>query len=84
MHKVKTIVLHYGFDKTYYINDIAVVVVARKFNIGSLVKQATIIKPNTELAPNSVCTLIGWGTTQVRILFSTFRYIYSVKRCVTY
>ncbi|XP_045454277.1 trypsin, alkaline A-like [Melitaea cinxia] len=64
MHKVKTIVLHYGFDKTYYINDIAVVVVARKFNIGSLIKQATIVKPNTELAPNSICTLVGWGATQ--------------------
>nr|XP_026488867.1 trypsin, alkaline C-like [Vanessa tameamea] len=64
LHKIKTIATHYGFDRQYYTNDIAVVVVAKRFTIGNLVSQATIIKPKSELMPNSVCTLVGWGSTE--------------------
>ncbi|CAH0713642.1 unnamed protein product, partial [Brenthis ino] len=65
LHKVKSIIPHKSFDKRYYINDIAVVVVAKRFNLGNLVRQATIIRPGSELMPNSVCTLVGWGATQI-------------------
>ncbi|XP_045770354.1 trypsin, alkaline C-like [Maniola jurtina] len=64
LHKIKTIIPHYGFDKSYYTNDIAVVVVAKKFTIGNLVRQGTIIKPDSELLSNSVCTLVGWGVIE--------------------
>ncbi|XP_052738956.1 trypsin, alkaline C-like [Bicyclus anynana] len=64
LHKVKSIIPHYGFDKRYYTNDISVVVVAKKFTIGNLIRQGTIIKPESELSPNSVCTLVGWGSTE--------------------
>lgn len=69
LHKIKSIVPHHGFDKNYYINDIAIVVVAKKFNIGNLVRQGTIIKANSELKPNSMCTLVGWGSTEVYYIF---------------
>ena len=75
LHKVKTIVPHYGFDKRYYTNDIAVVVVAKRFTLGNLVRQGTIIKPGTELVPNSVCTLVGWGAIEV-CFFYFIAYIY--------
>ncbi|XP_041972419.1 trypsin, alkaline A-like [Aricia agestis] len=63
VHKVKKIIQHYSFDKYYYMNDIAVVVVAKKITFSRYVGQATIIKEGTELPENSVCTLIGWGST---------------------
>ncbi|CAG5047738.1 unnamed protein product [Parnassius apollo] len=42
----------------------AVIVVATPFLLGKFVRQGTITKPNTEVAPNAMCTLVGWGATQ--------------------
>ncbi|CAK1541721.1 unnamed protein product [Leptosia nina] len=59
LHKVKTIIPHQGFDRYYFMNDVAVLVVARKFYFGDTIKQSTIANKGTELKPNSLCTLVG-------------------------
>ncbi|XP_038216248.1 trypsin, alkaline C-like [Zerene cesonia] len=65
LHKVKAIVPHREFDKYYFTNDVAIVVLSKKILFGSTTRQATIANKGTELKPNSLCTLIGWGVTQV-------------------
>nr|XP_032527233.1 trypsin, alkaline A-like [Danaus plexippus plexippus] len=64
LHNIKKIISHEGFDKNLYINDIAVIVVNKKFLIGNSVRQGTIVKPGAEIMPNSICTLVGWGATE--------------------
>ncbi|XP_045490537.1 trypsin, alkaline C-like [Pieris rapae] len=65
LHKVKTVVTHQEFDRYYFTNDIAVLVIAKKFYFGDTIKQATIANKGTELMVNSLCTLVGWGVTKV-------------------
>nr|XP_013189650.1 unnamed protein product [Amyelois transitella] len=64
-HSVKTIIPHQKFNKYYYTRDIAVVVVTRPFVLGQNVRQGTIINRGTEVKPNSLCTLVGWGSKEV-------------------
>ncbi|XP_026755156.3 trypsin, alkaline C-like [Galleria mellonella] len=65
LHNVKTIIPHHAFDKYFYTNDIAMVVVSKPFQLGGNVRQGTIIKRGVEVKSNSICTLIGWGANQV-------------------
>ncbi|CAK1590186.1 unnamed protein product [Parnassius mnemosyne] len=64
LHKIKKIIPHPSFDKYYYTNDVAVLVLATPLLLGKFVRQGTITKPRTEIAPNEMCTLVGWGATQ--------------------
>ncbi|KAG6448832.1 hypothetical protein O3G_MSEX005710 [Manduca sexta] len=64
IHNIKTIVPHPDFDKFFYTNDIAVIVVTKPFIFGKKVKQGTILKYGAEVMPNSVCTLVGWGVLE--------------------
>ncbi|XP_053617359.1 trypsin, alkaline C-like [Plodia interpunctella] len=65
LYNVKTIVPHRNFDKYFYTRDIAIVVVSKPFLMGRNVRQGTIITRGTELKPNSICTLVGWGSKEV-------------------
>ncbi|XP_026737030.1 trypsin, alkaline C-like [Trichoplusia ni] len=64
LHNIKSIIPHQAFDKYFYTNDIAMVVVSRPFSFNSYVKQSTIIKQGVEIKPNSMATLIGWGVIE--------------------
>ncbi|XP_028035246.1 trypsin, alkaline A-like [Bombyx mandarina] len=64
IHGLKTIITHRGFDQLYYTNDIAMVVVTKTFIFSPKVRQGTIVKYGTEISPNSICTLIGWGVKE--------------------
>ncbi|KAM3964011.1 LOW QUALITY PROTEIN: trypsin, alkaline A [Aphomia sociella] len=61
LYNVKIIIPHHNFDKYFYTNDIAVVVVSKQFLLGGKVRQGTIIRHGVEVKPNSICTLIGWA-----------------------
>lgn len=67
IHNLKAIVPHRAFDRYYYTNDIALVVVTKPFLFGRNIRQSTIIKYGVEIKPNSICTLIGWGVLEVSI-----------------
>ncbi|XP_068623881.1 trypsin CFT-1-like [Battus philenor] len=64
LHRLKNIIPHPEFDKYYFKNDVAVLIVATPFTMYRFVGQATITKPWTEITPNSLCALVGWGATQ--------------------
>ncbi|XP_014363140.2 trypsin CFT-1-like [Papilio machaon] len=64
LHRVKNIIPHPSFDKYYYNNDVAVLVVATPITMTKFARQGTITKPGTDVAANSLCTLAGWGATQ--------------------
>ncbi|XP_075983978.1 trypsin, alkaline A-like [Anticarsia gemmatalis] len=64
MHNLKTIIPHNEFDKYYYTNDIAIVVVSKQFTFNNNVKQSTIIKQGVEIKPDSLCQLVGWGVLE--------------------
>ncbi|XP_049879581.1 trypsin, alkaline A-like [Pectinophora gossypiella] len=64
IHSVKSIIPHKEFDPYFYSNDIAVVVVRRKFTFNSYVGQATIAKSRSEVREGSFCTLVGWGSAE--------------------
>lgn len=59
------IIPHESFDKNFYTNDITVVLTAKAISFNSNVRQSTIIKPNVEVKPYSLSTLVGWGATEV-------------------
>ncbi|XP_059051607.1 trypsin, alkaline A-like [Achroia grisella] len=65
IHSIKTIIPHHAFDKYFYTNDIAVLVVSKSFVFGSNIRQGTVIRHGVEVKPNSICTLLGWGSKQV-------------------
>ncbi|XP_028168643.1 trypsin, alkaline A-like [Ostrinia furnacalis] len=65
LYNLKTIIPHEAFDKNFYTNDIAVLVLSKQIKLNSNVKQSTIIRPNVEVKPYSLCTLVGWGTEEV-------------------
>ncbi|XP_013141832.1 PREDICTED: trypsin CFT-1-like [Papilio polytes] len=64
LHRVKNIIPHPSFDKYYYKNDVAVLVVATPITMTKFARQGTITKPGTDVAASSLCTLVGWGATQ--------------------
>ncbi|KAJ2937951.1 hypothetical protein O0L34_g14234 [Tuta absoluta] len=64
VHTVKTIITHTDFDPYFFTNDIAVVVVNRKFTLGGNIAQATIAKTRSEVKDGSVCSLVGWGSAE--------------------
>ncbi|PZC80610.1 hypothetical protein B5X24_HaOG200408 [Helicoverpa armigera] len=64
LHNLKTIIPHRGFDKYFYTNDIAIVVVSKPFAFNTNVRQGTIIKQGVEIKPDSLCTLVGWGVLE--------------------
>ncbi|XP_063541578.1 trypsin, alkaline A-like [Cydia strobilella] len=70
LHKVKTIIIHRDFNKYYYTNDIAVLVVSRPFTFGPGVRQGTIAKLGNEIRRNSSCTVIGWGAAESTVMLS--------------
>ncbi|CAB3222204.1 unnamed protein product [Arctia plantaginis] len=64
MHKLKTIITHEDFNKYYYTNDIAIVIVSKQFTFNNNVKQSTIIKQGVEINVDSPCQLVGWGVLE--------------------
>ncbi|KAL0867807.1 hypothetical protein ABMA27_008509 [Loxostege sticticalis] len=65
LYSLKNIIPHEAFDTSYYTNDIAVIVVSKKISFNMNVKQSTIIRPNVEVKPYSLSTLVGWGSEEI-------------------
>lgn len=65
IHSLKKIITHPEFDRFYHTNDVAVVVVTKKFGFSNSVAQGTIAKYKSELRDGVLCTLIGWGSMEV-------------------
>lgn len=65
IHNLKKIIVHPDFDNVYYTNDVAVVVVEKKFVFGEHVAQGTIAKYRSGIRDGVMCTLVGWGSMEV-------------------
>lgn len=65
IHSLKKIITHPDFDRFYYTNDVAVVVVTKKFAFSDHVAQGTIAKYKSEIRDDVLCTLVGWGSMEV-------------------
>ncbi|CAH2986222.1 unnamed protein product [Chilo suppressalis] len=65
LYNLKTIIPHEGFNRSYYFNDIAVVVVDKPIRTSVNVKQSKIIQKGLEVKPFSGCVVAGWGAKEV-------------------
>ncbi|CAH0402717.1 unnamed protein product [Chilo suppressalis] len=64
LYNLKTIIPHEGFNRSYYFNDIAVVVVDKPIRTSVNVKQSKIIQKGLEVKPFSGCVVAGWGAKE--------------------
>ncbi|KAL4712413.1 hypothetical protein ACJJTC_001574 [Scirpophaga incertulas] len=85
LYKLKTIIPHEGFNRTYFFNDIAVLVIEKPLKSNKNVKQSKIVQRGIEIKPYSGCVIAGWGASEFHGGLSDqlhYTFVFTVSRKV--